>query len=71
MAFQIQDDLDDLEQDDTATIGALPHLIGVSAARTLRDRYLQDANDRLTQLTTLVPAFDRTLLDDFLTLIGD
>ena len=71
LAFQIQDDLDDFEQDDTATIGALPHLIGVSAARTLRDRYLQDANDRLTQLTTLVPAFDRTLLDDFLTLIGD
>ena len=71
LAFQIQDDLDDFDQDDTSAIGALPHLIGVSAAQALRDRYLQDASQQLTQLATLRLPFDRTLLDDFLTLIGD
>lgn len=71
LAFQIQDDLDDFDQDDTSAIGALPHLIGVSAAQALRDRYLQDASQQLTQLATLGLPFDRTLLDDFLTLIGD
>ena len=71
LAFQIQDDLDDFDQDDTSAISALPHLIGVSAAQALRDRYLQDASQQLTQLATLGLPFDRRLLDDFLTLIRD
>lgn len=71
LAFQIQDDLDDFDQDDTEAVGALPHLIGVAAASAMRDSYLQDARERLTSLDELAGQFDRTLLDDFLNLIGD
>ncbi|MGX7042167.1 polyprenyl synthetase family protein [Leuconostoc holzapfelii] len=71
LAFQIQDDLDDFDQDDLEDVSALPHLIGVAAAGAMRDRYIQDARQRLTSITALSQTFDRTLLDDFLNLIGD
>ena len=71
MAFQIQDDLDDLDQDDVEKITSLPHLIGITAASEKRDKYLTHARQLLTNLATRDLTFDRTLLDDFLNVIGD
>lgn len=71
IAFQIQDDLDDFDQDDQEDVGSLPHLIGVAAARQQRDQYLAKAGQLLTEVSKRETSFDRTLLDDFLNLIGD
>jgi len=71
IAFQIQDDLDDFDQDDQEDVGSLPHLIGVAAARQQRDQYLVKARQLLTEVSKRETTFDRTLLDDFLNLIGD
>ncbi|WP_294975399.1 polyprenyl synthetase family protein [uncultured Leuconostoc sp.] len=71
MAFQIQDDLDDFDQDDVENITSLPHLIGIKAASDKRDEYLTHARQTLTDLATQNLIFDRALLDDFLNLIGD
>jgi len=71
IAFQIQDDLDDFDQDDQEDVGSLPHLIGVAAARQQRDQYLAKAGQLLTEVSKRETTFDRTLLDDFLNLIGD
>lgn len=71
IAFQIQDDLDDFDQDDQEDVGSLPHLIGVAAARQQRDQYLVKAQQLLTEVSKRETSFDRTLLDDFLNLIGD
>jgi len=71
MAFQIQDDLDDFDQDDVENITSLPHLIGINAASKKRDEYLTHARKTLTDLATQNLTFDRALLDDFLNLIGD
>ncbi|AFT82036.1 polyprenyl synthetase family protein [Leuconostoc carnosum] len=71
IAFQIQDDLDDFDQDDQEDVGSLPHLIGVAAARQQRDQYLAKAQQLVTEVSKRETSFDRTLLDDFLNLIGD
>lgn len=71
IAFQIQDDLDDFNQDDIENITSLPHLIGMQAARAKRDEYLTNARQILADLAAHNLNFDRTLLDDFLNLIGD
>lgn len=71
IAFQIQDDLDDFDQDNQEDVGSLPHLIGVAAARQQRDQYLAKAGQLLTEVSKRETSFDRTLLDDFLNLIGD
>lgn len=71
VAFQIQDDLDDFDQDDTENIMSLPHLIGIPAAIQKRDSYLSNARQMLADVSRHNPKFDRTLLDDFLNLIGD
>ncbi|ADG40066.1 MULTISPECIES: polyprenyl synthetase family protein [Leuconostoc] len=71
IAFQIQDDLDDFDQDDTEDIMSLPHLIGVPAATQKRDSYLRHARQMLSDVSRHNSKFDRTLLDDFLNLIGD
>jgi len=71
MAFQIQDDLDDFDQDNVEKITSLPHLIGIKAASEKRDEYLTHARQTLTDLATQNLTFDRTLLDDFLNVIGD
>lgn len=71
IAFQIQDDLDDFDQDDQEDVGSLPHLIGVAAARHQRDQYLAKAQQLVTEVSKRETSFDRTLLDDFLNLIGD
>jgi len=71
IAFQIQDDLDDFDQDNQEDVGSLPHLIGVAAARQQRDQYLAKAQQLVTEVSKRETSFDRTLLDDFLNLIGD
>ncbi|MBZ6002488.1 polyprenyl synthetase family protein [Leuconostoc gelidum subsp. aenigmaticum] len=71
MAFQIQDDLDDFDQDNVEKITSLPHLIGIEGASEKRDEYLTHARQTLTDLATRDLTFDRTLLDDFLNVIGD
>lgn len=71
MAFQIQDDLEDFDQDNTENIMSLPHLIGIPAAIQKRDSYLSHARQMLAEVANHNPKFDATLLDDFLNLIGD
>lgn len=71
IAFQIQDDLDDFDQDDDEKIMSLPHLIGKQEAINKRDEYIASAHQDLADISAHDSQFNRALLDDFLNLIGD
>lgn len=71
LAFQIQDDIDDFDQDNDEAVDSLPHLVGMAAAKRTRNDLLADARQRLTNIAQREASFDRQLLDEFLDLIGE
>ena len=71
LAFQIQDDLDDFQQDTTESVNALPHLVGVTAAERMRDDYLNDAYKILNDIKLNDQRFHPELLSELITFIGD
>ncbi|MCT4410152.1 polyprenyl synthetase family protein [Leuconostoc pseudomesenteroides] len=71
LAFQIQDDLDDFQQDTTESVNALPHLVGVNAAERIRDNYLNDAQTILNDIARENHRFHPELLSELITFIGD
>jgi geranylgeranyl diphosphate synthase type II len=71
LAFQVQDDLDDIAQGSDAPLGTLPKLLGETGAREQRDAFLAQAQAQLHRIQTEVPDFDQTLLQEFLELIHD
>lgn len=71
LAFQIQDDIDDFDQDNDEAVDSLPHLVGMAAAKRTRNDLLADARQRLTSIAQREASFDRQLLDEFLDLIGE
>ena len=71
LAFQIQDDLDDFQQDTTESVNALPHLVGVNAAERIRDNYLNDAQTILNDIARENHRFRPELLSELITFIGD
>ncbi|MGR8772373.1 polyprenyl synthetase family protein [Leuconostoc citreum] len=71
LAFQIQDDIDDFDQDNDEVVDSLPHLVGMAAAKRTRNDLLADARQRLTNIAQREASFDRQLLDEFLDLIGE
>ncbi|CCF27027.1 polyprenyl synthetase family protein [Leuconostoc citreum] len=71
LAFQIQDDIDDFDQDNDEAVDSLPHLVGMAAAKRTRNDLLADARQRLTNIAQREAGFDRQLLDEFLDLIGE
>ncbi|MCT4387020.1 polyprenyl synthetase family protein [Leuconostoc pseudomesenteroides] len=71
LAFQIQDDLDDFQQDTTESVNALPHLVGVTTAERMRDDYLNDAYKILNDIKLNDQRFHPELLSELITFIGD
>ena len=71
IAFQIQDDLDDYQQDETESVNALPHLVGVTTAERMRDDYLNDAYKILNDIKLNDQRFHPELLAELITFIGD
>ncbi|MFT8600195.1 MAG: polyprenyl synthetase family protein [Leuconostoc pseudomesenteroides] len=71
LAFQIQDDLDDFQQDTTESVNALPHLVGVTNAERMRDDYLNDAYKILNDIKLNDQRFHPELLSELITFIGD
>ncbi|MFH0348917.1 polyprenyl synthetase family protein [Leuconostoc citreum] len=71
LAFQIQDDIDDFDQDNDEAVDSLPHLVGMAAAKRTLNDLLADARQRLTNIAQREASFDRQLLDEFLDLIGE
>ena len=71
LAFQIQDDIDDFDQDNDEAVDSLSHLVGMAAAKRTRNDLLADARQRLTNIAQREASFDRQLLDEFLDLIGE
>ncbi|WP_099044934.1 polyprenyl synthetase family protein [Leuconostoc citreum] len=71
LAFQIQDDIDDFDQDNDEAVDSLPHLVGMAAAKRTRNDLLADARQRLTNIAQREASFNRQLLDEFLDLIGE
>ncbi|MFT9469270.1 polyprenyl synthetase family protein [Leuconostoc pseudomesenteroides] len=71
IAFQIQDDLDDYQQDETESVNALPHLVGVTTAERMRDDYLNDAYKILNDIKLNDQRFHPELLSELITFIGD
>lgn len=71
LAFQIQDDLDDFQQDTTESVNALPHLVGVNTAERIRDNYLNDAQTILNDIAQENRRFHPDLLSELITFIGD
>lgn len=71
LAFQIQDDLDDYEQDNQEDVASLPHIIGLDAARDLRNQFISQAKQCLDLIAKRETCFNRDLLDSFLNIIGD
>ena len=71
LAFQIQDDIDDFDQDNDEAVDSLPHLVGMAAAKRTRNDLLADARQRLTNIAQREASFDRQLLNEFLDLIGE
>ena len=71
LAFQIQDDIDDFDQDNDEAVDSLPHLVGMAAPKRTRNDLLADARQRLTNIAQREASFDRQLLDEFLDLIGE
>ncbi|MGO2709311.1 MAG: polyprenyl synthetase family protein, partial [Leuconostoc mesenteroides] len=71
LAFQIQDDLDDYQQDQLEDVNSLPHIVGVKEAQSVLDQYLFSTQEILANTVEQDQQFDRRLLDDFVSLIGD
>lgn len=71
LAFQIQDDLDDFQQDTTESVNALPHLVGVTTAERMSDDYLNDAYKILNDIKLNDQRFHPELLSELITFIGD
>ncbi|MFT8757625.1 polyprenyl synthetase family protein [Leuconostoc pseudomesenteroides] len=71
IAFQIQDDLDDYQQDETESVNALPHLVGVTTAERMRDDYLNDAYKILNDIKLNDQRFHPELLSELITFFGD
>lgn len=71
LAFQIQDDLDDYAQDQLEDINSLPHLLGVTGAKSVLEKHLSLAQKSLDDTVKQNKQFNRNLLDDFINLIGD
>ncbi|CAH1852853.1 polyprenyl synthetase family protein [Convivina intestini] len=66
LAFQIQDDLDDYQQDADEEITSLPHLIGLTATQSVKANLLSDARFCLKKLGQGHLNFNAELLDQFL-----
>lgn len=70
LLFQIQDDVDDYEQDEEEGVVSLVHLVGMDRARGMVKDLLAQAETALSELSDLEPAFDKSLLEDLIKLIG-
>lgn len=68
LAFQIQDDLDDVQQGSDAALGTLPKLLGIDGARDLRDKHIAQATAELARILVEKPTFDAQLLIEILEL---